>query len=139
MSIKIRKAKLSDIPVVMDLLRKTDFLTENSLYDTPEYFERSVSEGIFFVAEMKNVGVIGLIHGEKLMCDGSVIWYFVVDEQYRSQGIGKILISAFENECKNQNIKWIFGSSDINKKTMGFYKKNKYSFAGKYIEFTKNL
>lgn len=138
LDIHIRKTKISDIPVIMNLLKKTDFLTQDSLYDTPEYFKNSIKQGIFFVAESDD-NVIGMIHGERLMCDGAVIWYFVVDENLRSLGIGKMLLNKFQEYCKKHGIKWMFGSADINKRTKAFYAKNGYHFSGKYIEFTKNL
>jgi len=138
-NITFRKAKASDIPVVMRLLGEADFLTIGSLYDTPDYFKQSVKNGIFFVAASPEDGVIGLIHGERLMGEGAVIWYFVVDKGHRNQGIGKMLLERFENFCKKAGIKWIFGAADMNKKTVAFYKGNGYSFSGEYIEFTKNI
>lgn len=137
--ITIRKTAILDIPVIMELLKEVDFLADDALYDTPGYFSTSVEQGIFFVAETREHNVVGLIHGERLMCDGAVIWYFVVEEQYRGNGIGKMLLTKFEEHCINNKIRWIFGTSDINDKTMNFYKSNKYKFEGKYIEFTKSL
>lgn len=135
----IRKAKPSDIPDVIRLLDEAGFLTDGALYDTPDYFKKSIKSGIFFVAKHSGQGVVGLIHGESLICNGAVIWYFVVDQKIRNKGIGTLLLNTFESHCTKNNIKWIFGDSDINKKTISFYKKNKYSLSDKYIEFTKNL
>jgi len=137
-SIIIRKTKLNDIPTVMELLRDADFLTPNNLYDTPEYFKNSVKNGIFFVAEAEKQ-VIGMIHGEKLINNGAVIWYFVVNQNLRGQGIGKMLLSEFEESCRKRHVKWIFGSSDINKQTMNFYKNMGYTLSEKYIEFSKTI
>lgn len=139
MDIIIRKAKMSDIPIVMQLLEQTDLLTNGALYNTPDYFKVSVKHGIFFIADRPGKGIVGLIHGEKLMGEGAVIWYFTVDKKHRGKGIGKMLLARFEHYCQAKKIQWIFGSSDIDRKTMAFYKKNDYSLSGKYIEFTKNL
>ncbi|MDR1337591.1 MAG: GNAT family N-acetyltransferase [Rickettsiales bacterium] len=135
---QIRKAKTSDITAVMELLKTTDFIDQETSYNNPEYFEYSVDSGIFFVAESNNE-VIGMIHGEILISNGAVIWYFVVKENMRSGGIGKQLLAAFEQDSKTKGAKWMFGSGDINWRTMNFYKTNGYEFGDTYIEFTKEL
>ena len=134
----IRKAQVSDIPGVMKLLKTTDFIDQETSYNNPKYFRRSVEEGIFFVAEFGNK-IVGMIHGELLICNGAVIWYFAVSENLRGQGIGKQLLEAFETGCKSKGTKWIFGSGDIKWKTMNFYKKNGYEFGDTYIEFMKDI
>lgn len=136
--INIRKAKLSDIPIVMNLLKTTDFINQITSYNNSGYFEKSVDDGIFFVAESES-NIIGMIMGELLICDGCVIWYFVVDENLRSQGIGKRLLNAFEKDSAAKGAKWIFGSGDIKWKTMNFYKKNGFEFGDTYIEFMKDI
>lgn len=89
--------------------------------------------------ETLDTEIVGFIYGEKLMWNGAVIWYFVVDGKYRDFSIGSALINHFEEYCKRYNIKWIFGASDINKKTLNFYKRHEYVLSEKHIEFTKNL
>ncbi|MDR2901814.1 MAG: GNAT family N-acetyltransferase [Lactobacillales bacterium] len=133
-----RKAKMSDIPEVMKLLKTTDFIDQETSYNNPQYFERSVQDGIFFVAEVDHK-ILGMIMGELLICDGSVIWYFVVQEDMRGQGIGKKLLAAFESDSKAKGAKWIFGSGDIKWETMNFYKRNGVEFGKTYVEFMKDI
>ncbi len=138
MEITIRPAKEKDIPQVMRLLRTTDFIDQKTQYNSDEYFIKSCDDGVFFVAECDEK-IIGMIHGEMLMCNGCVIWYFVVDENLRGRGIGRQLFNAFETECKSRGASWLFGSGDINWNTMNFYKRNNCKFGDAYIEFCKDI
>ena len=134
-----RPARDSDIPVIMTLLDDAGFLTPGARYDTPEYFIQSVTDGIFFVATDSHDHVIGMIHGERLMCNGAVLWYFVVHPDFRGRGVGDMLIIRFQDFCRANQITWIFGSSDINPRTQKFYTKHGFDLSTEYIEFTKNL
>ncbi|MBD5388772.1 GNAT family N-acetyltransferase [bacterium] len=138
MEIKIRRAQDADVKQVMALLHTTNLIDKETPYNSAEYFMQSCRDGVFLVATYDDK-IIGMIHGEMLMGRGCVVWYFVVDEKMRGHGIGRQLFGAFETECKSRGASWLFGSSDINAKTMNFYRKNNCEFDDAYMEFCKNI
>ena len=62
---------------------------------------------ICFVAELKNVGIIGTIMAGN---DGrrGHIYHLMVKSEYRNSGIGKELLNKVENGLKKQGIRKIF-------------------------------
>ena len=69
-----------------------------------------------------------------------MIWYFVVDKNFRGKGIGQKMISHFERECKKQNIEWIIlYSPRESTKSLNFYEKTGYNKGKSFFEFNKKL
>lgn len=140
--ITIRKAKLEDLPSIQDLNHKL-FENEEKWHPTYvgswpysergiAYFTDRINEvtGIIFVAEHENK-VIGYL------CGGWVRSYafrkessFVdldnmyVIEEYRSKGIGNMMITEFFNWAKSKNIEVVRVDSVYeNERAINFYTK----------------
>lgn len=65
---------------------------------------------------------------------------FVVDEQIRSRGIGKLLLAAAEEWARNHGCEAISVKSNVTRnRAHGFYEKNGYVWAKTQASFHKNL
>ena len=64
------------------------------------------------------------------------IWKIYVDEEYRHQGLGTLLVKHFEKKAKEVGATKIV-SEEIFDWNIGFFKKNGYSVAGELKDFPK--
>ena len=127
----IRKAKLSDAPFISKLLAQLGYpgidkqLAEKKI-------EIHTSEGYhLFVAEVNNqvVGFIALHWFELMHWEGKMgrMTAFCVDENFRSQGVGKQLLNASEEFLKAKGcVKFEVTSNARRTRTHGFYLNNSY-------------
>jgi ribosomal protein S18 acetylase RimI-like enzyme len=83
--------------------------------------------------------VVGYLIAEKVKAGGAIIWYLAIEKKHRNQGLGRKLLSEFENRCRKNRIEWINLYALENKKTLGFYKSMGYSFGEKEREIIKLL
>jgi GNAT superfamily N-acetyltransferase len=95
---------------------------------------------LFFTYEIDGK-CIGFVFGEKLLCNGSILWGAGVLPEYQNKGIGVRLLKHYENKCKEFGITWIYldgyietvkpdkmkrlGYSTSNIKYKGYYKEIK--------------
>lgn len=136
---KIREVELKDLDKCVELLHLPEFIFPEGEYPDLEYLKIYFDSGLFFVVE-ENSEIIGCIFGEKIRGKIAILWYFVVDSNFRGQGIGQKMMSHFENECKKQNVEWILlYSPATNPKSLNFYEKMGYNKGKSYFEFNKQL
>lgn len=147
---KVLKRKIADeliirIPNTKDLKKCEELLDSRELKspggevcDEKELISH-LEENYFLVAELDNE-VVGCLIAERLIQNGAMIWYIVVNPKYRGHNIGTRLLESFEDGVQKEEITWIILYSDLkNKKTVNFYKKNKYFNGNKCVEFMKKF
>ncbi len=139
--IEIRKAAIKDMKAVQrlsQLLFETDFEHDPTLNckwtfgkDGKKYFSSQIRTGNVFVAvdNKKIVGYLSCIaykseSWRKLDKIGELDNMFVLQE-YRSQGIGKMLFQEFVSWCKSKKIRRIkVAALAQNTRAIEFYRKN---------------
>lgn len=154
-NVKLRKAKKEDFDKIKKLL--------NQLWDTEKVFYENLKDSyyisektnkelladivsrkkIFLVAEYKNE-IIGLIDGkiiDDLEAYKEKIAYinrFVVDESYRKNGVGKLLIDEFSKIVKQKECKYLkLNAFEQNIPAIDFYKN--YGFEEYSIMYMKKM
>lgn len=135
---KIRPCKKADLLACEDLCNSPELFYPNGGHFTVDHLKRLLSDKYFLVAE-DGKKVVGLIFGEKLKAGGSIVWVIVVNKKFRGQGIGKKLLKEFEKNAKANGCHWtVLYAATKDKKTIEFYKKQKYDIGQKYIECAKD-
>lgn len=130
---KIRKAKLKDIPECVKLSKVPEFKIGGSFPDK-KYLTESL-KSLFLVAEEKGK-ILGFVLGFKLTRTEVFLDLLVVDKNARGEGIGKKLMEGFRKRLKKQNVEGYFLTAPMfNKKTHKFYNKCGLKKGGKYILF----
>lgn len=134
-----RRANLNDLNIIEKLMRTKEFKNSDGTYPDKNYLSKYLNSDLFIVA-VENENILGCIYGERLIGNGVLLWYIVVNQDFRRKGIGSNLLIKFEKICKSIGIKFINLCSPINsKENINFYKKHKYEQEGSYIEFYKEL
>jgi len=146
---KIRKAEINDIEKIQKLnfllleKEKTEYgyKTLNVIWPKTEIGKKYIlklinsNNGIVIVAE-NNKKIIGYLFGKVVKNKPKIAElesFFIIDK-YRDKGVGSKLYSEFETWCIKNKIKIIrLEVSTLNKRGIGFYKKQKY------IERTKKM
>ena len=131
MEIKIRKAIISDIPRIHELVIQLAVYERapEEVITTPEIYIQDFADNRFdaFVAEAENEIVgMALFYWAYSTWKGKYIWLedFIVREDMRMHGIGKLLFDAVLNECKQENIKvFKWQVLDWNTPAIKFYEK----------------
>ena len=106
-----------------------------SYYDW--YLELISLTDLFFTYELDGE-CVGFVLGEKLLCQGSMLWSVGVLPKYQNTGIGVKLLKHYEEKCKEIGITWLYldgyvetvkpdkmeklGYSTTNIKYKGYYK-----------------
>ncbi|RYL27610.1 GNAT family N-acetyltransferase [Acinetobacter piscicola] len=108
MDIKIRSLNISqDIEAIRKLSIQLGYPNQDNLADRLAMIQNDENY-ITLVAEYNNqvIAYIGFIRFRSWELDGEFIRIqtFVVDEKYRSQGIGKLLLNAVEDFAKQNQI-----------------------------------
>jgi ribosomal protein S18 acetylase RimI-like enzyme len=134
----IRPATKEDIMQCVKILHEPYFQFPEGGYPNKQFVSNYLDKDFFLVA-VEGKKVIGLIFGEKIKGKMIFLWYFAVQKNQRSKGIGKQLISAFEANCKKKKIGWIILMSVANDKTLNFYRKNKFNEGKMHVEFNKKI
>lgn len=134
----IRPVKKADLPSCEDLCNSPELFYPNGGHFTVDHLKCLLSNKYFLVAEVSEK-VVGLIFGEKLKAGGSIVWVIVVDKRFRGQGVGRKLLQKFEENAKADGCSWtVLYASTKDKKTLEFYKKQRYDIGQKYIECAKD-
>ena len=143
MKITIRKGVKKDLPCVLKLIKElADY--ENALNEVTITLKELEKDGFgsnplywFLVAEKRNK-IIGLSFyfirystwkGKFLFLED-----FVIEKQYRNQGVGSALFEATINICKQLKLNgMIWQILDWNKSAINFYKKYNADISSKWL------
>lgn len=116
---RIRKANLKDLKQLIEI-KKNNFQLNDFKVDLEKYYTCLIQDGIVIIAEEKGK-LIGVVAGEKeLQFSHSYIEDGYVAEKYRKRGLGRKLLSVYEEECKKNNI--IFISAHVMEENPGALK-----------------
>ncbi len=66
------------------------------------WMESFIKENEIFLVAKQDKQVVGYVMGESLSGRVAILHILCVDRKYRRNGIGKDLLAAFENECRNR-------------------------------------
>jgi GNAT superfamily N-acetyltransferase len=132
MSVIIRTATPKDLPFIHNLVRELAIYEkeENEFTATLAMYENDFSENVFqsIVADV-NGEIVGMVlyYLTYSTWKGKMMYLedFVVNEQFRGRGIGKLLYNAFIQEAKAKNCmlaKWQV--LDWNEQAIQFYTQN---------------
>ncbi len=137
---KIRKATIKDIEEIRKISnQKALRSTGENRAPSERWLTAFIKEKqIFFVAD-KNKEVYGFILGEQVTGDLGYLWLIGVKKEFRSKGIGKLLLNEFIHECKKRKLRSIITYGTYNKKTLNFYKKNNFFGGEKCLELKLRL
>jgi len=103
-NIDIRSATEKDIPILQKL--QADNVPEADGTAWTEYdWLTNIHGGFNFVAESGG-RIVGYICGERLLGDGAVLHFLIMEERYRSGKISLALFSHFERLLKDDGVKW---------------------------------
>jgi GNAT superfamily N-acetyltransferase len=93
----------------------------------------------YFLVIEEGEDVFGFIYGEPLVGDGVIIWYLVIHEDKRGNGLGSELLKEYENRCKNNGVKWSVLYTPVEGKALNFYKRLGYKVGVSQTEMIKIL
>ncbi len=137
---RIRNAKRRDLSQCAKLLQIPDFEFPEGGYPDEAYLQQYLGKDFFLVAEEDEEHIIGCIVGEKLRGYIALIWFLVVAEEKRGEGIGSKLLLEFEERCKRRGISWTtLYASTSSKIPLSFYEMAGYHRGSPLIEMTKHL
>ena len=126
---KIRKARLKDLNIILKLLRTTPELhgVKGEPIYSKEYVIDSIKDNkrnVFFIAE-ENKKIMGFIFAEIwLKKKYSFLIDIVIVKEHRGRGVGKMLYYHYENYCRKKGIGIISALTQTkNKKTQEFNKR----------------
>ena len=132
MEIQIRKAVISDIPSIFNLVlelavyEKEPDAVETTIADFESAFEHNVFDAYVATHEDQVIGM-ALFYMTFSTWKGRCLYLedFYVQPEYRKHSIGQRLFNAFVEEAKRQNVpmaKWQI--LDWNEPALSFYRKN---------------
>jgi glucosamine-phosphate N-acetyltransferase len=124
-------------------LTKNDYVSYFNLIQ--QFRPTSYSKEQFdkFLSSLQQTDIIVMIHQNKIIASGTILYEtklihnislyahiedIIVDNQFRKQGIGKLLIEYLVQCCKNKNCYKIL--LDCQKELIPFYEKNKFQENG---------
>ncbi|MFO8015856.1 MAG: GNAT family N-acetyltransferase [Candidatus Woesearchaeota archaeon] len=133
---RIRLAEIKDCGECAELSRIKELRPAGSDFISGEYFSVFVDkDGMFLVAEDKG-RVIGFILGEPMKGGLAHLGLLTVDESFRGQGIGRMLLDAFRKKCDEKGLKDILlYAPKSNRNTLEFYKKRGFKEGREHIQF----
>lgn len=142
LTITVRPARNEDVATIfsfINTLEETDF----DFLIFQEFYQQNISgkDNIYLVAVDANQQVVGYLscHGQVLLHHlGKVfeIQEMFVDEQYRSRGIGALLIQSLTAILEQQDYKMLEVTTNIKRTaTQEFYRRN--GFQQTHLKFTK--
>lgn len=137
---KIRKATEKDIEEVREIANIKELrVTGGKRAASHRWFNAFIKEKqIFFIVQEKKE-ICGFILGERVTGDLGYLWLIGVKKEFRSKGLGKLLLNKFIKECKKRKLRSIITYGDYNKKTLNFYKKNNFFSGEKCLELKLKL
>ena len=135
----IRPATLQDIPDCEKLAHDPYLRFPTGGYPDAQYLKEYISEHYFLVADLDGK-IVGWILGEPLKSLGAALWFFIVDEQFRKQGIGSKLYDEYENHMRQAGREWIYLVAHVeNSLGKDFYIKKGFIQGEPHFEMAKNL
>lgn len=137
--IKIRPAKIEDCKSCHELSKVPELRTPHKDEPPLYWFQNIVKEKQILLVAEENKKIIGFIMGERIVCDWTALHLLAVNPYYRSKGIGRKLIEAYEKECRKRKLHGILTYVHSNIQTINFFKRNKYSLGSTVIEAIKEL
>lgn len=137
MTLEIRKAKLSEVNEIKQLVDSVEEMdvTRDTFGDG--YYERLIRSGILLVAidQEKVVGVcFGTINSKEKWAD---LLGLIVEIAYRKQGVGSTLVQEFEKIAKQKKVKEINLYAD--RLQIGLFNKLGYTQGRAYTAFRKSF
>lgn len=128
--VNIRKAKAKDIPAIVELYKKENWLgNENSIEKIIKNYNYKSKRDYLLVAEYKGK-IIGTItfsinKAYAFNCMGYIVFdYLVVQKEYRGKKVGKQIINYINELAKKKNVESIWFVSSIGrKKSHNIYEK----------------
>lgn len=138
---RIRKAKLTDLPGIERWLHRTKELQSPTGHDLgPSYNRQLIKDGIGLVAEVEE-RLAGFLLAEADRKTGySELLYLVVVPKYRGRGLGATLLHAYLDTCRKGGIRLVTSlASASNRKAMDFFKKHGFSVGKPMTPFSKTL
>lgn len=134
----IRNAQLSDIPILIELLRVLFSIEEDFVFDEEkqrqglEMMLQDQENRCIFIAEFEQ-RVVGMISGQTLIstAEGSIsvlVEDVIIDQDYRRQGIGRELLNVMESWAFQKGARRLQLLADINNSSaLSFYKQLNWS------------
>ena len=126
--VNIRKAKAKDIPAIVELYKKENWLgNDNSIEKIIKNYNYKSKRDYLLVAECKGkiIGSVsfGINKSYAFNCMKYIVFdYLVVQKQYRRKRVGTQLIGALVSIAKKKNLESIWGVSSIGRnKAHKFY------------------
>ena len=144
MEIKIRKAKLSDIPSIEKLGRKTkEFVVSKKIrfYEREELEDwiKNPANNTFLIA-LKGNKVVGFLFSKIISPHWAMADNLVVSEKHRNNGIGNLLLNKYYQILQENKISYISGLVGIDYfpirkfwKKMGFNEGKAFIWIEKFL------
>jgi GNAT superfamily N-acetyltransferase len=132
----IRPAEDRDIKRIR-ALQAQDVMAADGQVWSHKHLNMVMRRGFLFAAEHDGA-VVGYICGERLLDNGAMLWYHIVDEEFRGQGIGTLLLDYFEQVLQEQGVEWFIAYSDKSR-VVNFHKKRGASIGDSYTEIIKDF
>jgi ribosomal protein S18 acetylase RimI-like enzyme len=142
----IRKAKISDVEKLYDLVRATPEIGGSDdmfCYSKKEIktWIQNPKENIWLVAELKTEKrkqIVGLLFAKLMSYDWCMIDGIGVRKNYRNYQLGTKLLQKLEKILKQRKVRFMQAYTDINNKnTHKFWKKNGLKSGKTFIWFDK--
>jgi len=138
------EVKHTDIAIVDDIVRSTGFFREDEIMIAVDLVQERLYKGlesgyefIFFEVGKKTVAYTcyGLIPCSLISYD---MYWIVTHQDYRGQGIGKMLMAEAETHIAKAGGKTVYvetSSKEMYKPTCAFYLSNKYVLKAQFEDF----
>jgi N-acetylglutamate synthase-like GNAT family acetyltransferase len=144
LEIKIRRGKLKDISQIYNLgkhAKELEFSKKMNFHDKVELkeFVTKTKDNILLVS-ISNKKVIGFLYAKIVSRTWCILDNLVVDEKFREEGIGSLLLEDLYKILKNKKVNYIQILEDIHhKKTREFWKKKGFKEEKKFIWADKRI
>jgi N-acetylglutamate synthase-like GNAT family acetyltransferase len=133
----IRKATKKDIKAVREIANVPGLRAAGDDCAPPERWYVPLLKENFYIAE-DDGKVVGFLTGEKIRNIG-LLWEIGVLPEFRSRGIGSLLLNKFRKECDNKKLVVMIAYGHVDKKTLDFFRKHKFIEGDTYKELRLNL
>jgi ribosomal protein S18 acetylase RimI-like enzyme len=138
-NIIIRKATLKDIKKVREIANVPGLqISGEECAPSEKWYKGFIKfKQMFYVAE-SNGQVIGFLTGD-IIRDFGYVWESGVLPEFRSRGIGSLLLEKFVDECEKKKLRFVVCYGHANEKTLNFFRKHKFIEGGTYKELRLDL
>lgn len=139
MTLKIRKAQVSEIKTLRKIAQQTPEVLDTQNYIEGELtFKRLIKNGVCIVAELDKeiAGFLLANLSERVKC--SYLVYCIVKPEYRGKGIGSKLMNEYFKICRKNKINYLDTyAPSFNERTIKFYQKLGFKKGKPWIYFSK--